>query len=140
MVVVAALLASTTAGAEDVATSCADCPNYSAAFSIRNDTGQTIKYQRRWGNGHQWTQMVLQTGRVETHTYPLGEDPHGKVPTPYIRFDDVANDGRTTFKEYRMEFFATGYAGYGPKVNKTEPKRYYFRYAPDGRHLDLLAE
>lgn len=135
-----ALLSPFVVKAEPLGTSCADCPNYSGAFSISNDTGQTIKYQYRWGSNHPWKGMTLLTGHVETHSYPLGENPRAQVPTPYVRFDNLANDGRVTFTEYRMHFYAVGYAGYGPKVNKTEPKRYFFRYAPDGRHLDLIAK
>lgn len=128
------------ANAGSIGTSCADCPNYSGAFSISNDTGQMIKYQYRWGNQHPWKRMTLATGHVETHSYPLGEDSHARVPTPYVRFDNLANDGRVTPKEYRMHFYAIGYPGYGAKANKTEPKRYVFRYAPDGKHLDLFAK
>lgn len=126
--------------AEEIGTSCADCPNYSGAFSIRNDTGQTIKYQYRWGNTHDWKRMTLASGHIETHSYPLGENPHAQVPTPYVRFDDTANDGRTTFREYKIGFFAVGYAGYGPTVNRTQPKRYVFRYDRALKHLDLKAE
>lgn len=128
------------ANAGSVGTSCADCPNYSGAFSISNDTGQTIKYQYRWGSKHPWKRMTLATGHIETHSYPLGEDPHARVPAPCVRFDDLANDGRVTPREYHMRFYAVGYAGYGAKVNSTKPKRYFFRYAPDRKHLDLLAE
>jgi len=35
-----------------VGTSCADCPNYSGAYSIENTTGTTIHYQYRWGDKH----------------------------------------------------------------------------------------
>ena len=76
---------------------------------------------------------------METHRYPLGENAAGRAPTPFVRFDDLADGNHVTFKEYRMEFHAVGYAGYGPKANKTEPKRYHFQYLGDGRHLDLKA-
>ena len=56
---------------ERVGTSCADCPNYSGAFSIENPTGVTIPYEYRWGNGP-WRHMSLQSGHTETHSYPLG--------------------------------------------------------------------
>lgn len=74
--------------------------------------------------------------RLCPHTdYPLGQD--GKAPIPYVQFDRVGGDNAVTFKEYRMQFRAVGYAGYGPRENKTEPMRYVFRYAPNGRDLDL---
>jgi hypothetical protein len=126
--------------AEQIGTSCADCPSYSGAYSIENTTGVTIHYQYRWGDKHDWKRMALQTGKVETHSYPLGADSHAKVPTPYVRFDRVGGDNAVEWKEYKMEFFATGYAGYGPAVNKTEPKRYVFRYASDGRTIDIKAQ
>ena len=124
---------------ERIGTSCADCPNYSGAFSIENETGVTIPYEYKWGESHPWKRMSLRSGQIEKHSYPLGEDRHGKVPTPYVRFDRIGGDGRYTPKEYRMEFYAIGYGGYGAKANNTEPKRYYFKYAVDGKSLDILA-
>ena len=126
-------------GQERVGTSCADCPNYSGAFSIENKTGVTIRYQYKWGDQHPWKSMSLNSGQIETHSYPLGENRNGRAPTPYVRFDWIAGDGRSTPKEYRMAFHAIGYAGYGPRPNTTTPKRYFFKYAGDGKTLDLLA-
>jgi hypothetical protein len=123
-----------------VGTSCADCPNYSGAYSIENTTGTTVHYQYRWGDKHEWKKMTLRSGAIETHSYPLGEDPNKRVPTPYIRFDRIGGDNSVTFLEYRLQFHAVGYAGYGPKQNKTEPKRYVFRYSENGRDLDLKAK
>jgi len=124
---------------QDVGTSCADCANYSGAFSIENETGVTIRYQYRWGDKHPWKEMALASGRIETHTYPLGENRNTRVPTPFIRFDRIGGDHQFTAREYRVEFFAVGYSGYGARTNRAEPKRYYFKYAADGRTLDLLA-
>jgi hypothetical protein len=132
--------APTIAFSEEVGTSCADCPNYSGAYSIQNSTGATINYQYRWGNRHPWKSMSLPSGRIETHSYPLGENRNAGAPTPYVRFDRIGGDGRTyTPQEYRMGFYAVGYAGYGPTVNRTQPKRYYFEYAADRRHINLFA-
>jgi hypothetical protein len=122
-----------------VGTSCADCPNYSGAFSIENQTGVTVPYQVRWGNKHPWQNISLASGRIETHRYPLGDNKNAKVPTPYVRFDSIGGDGRFTAKEYRMEFYAVGYAGYGPQANTVQPKRYFFKYAADGKSLDIKA-
>ena len=124
---------------QQIGVSCADCPNYSGAYSIENTTGVTIYYSYRWGDRHPWKQMTLASGHVETHSYPLGENKSAKVPTPFVRFDYVAGDHRYTPREYRMSFYAVGYAGYGPGVNTTQPKRYFFKFSPDGRTLDLLA-
>jgi len=123
-----------------VGTSCADCPNYRGAYSIENKTGTTIHYQYRWGDKHEWKRMTLASGVIETHSYPLGEDPHRQVPIPYVRFDRIGGDNNVTFKEYKMGFHAIGYAGYGPEKNKTQPKRYVFRYAANSRDLDLNAQ
>jgi hypothetical protein len=124
---------------EHVGTSCADCPNYSGAFSIENQTGVTIRYEVRWGETHPWKPISLSSGSIETHSYPLGEHRNAKVPTPYVRFDRIGGDGRFTPKEYRMGFYAVGYAGFGPHTNNTQPKRYFFKYAADGKSLDILA-
>ena len=123
---------------ERVATSCADCPSYSGAFSIENSTGVTIPYEYKWGNGP-WKHMSLQSGHTETHSYPLGDNRNGRVPPPYVRFDRVGGDGQFTPKEYHMQFYAIGYGGYGSQANNTGPKKYYFKYADDHKTLDILA-
>ena len=68
---------------ERVGTSCADCPNYSGAFSIENPTGVTIPYEYKLGDGP-WKHMSLQSGHTETHSYPLGDNRNGRVPPPYV--------------------------------------------------------
>jgi len=142
LVVAVMLLAQTGAQAQErVGVSCADCPSYKGAFSIKNDTGVTIFYQVRWGNKHPWQKMTLESGHTMTHSYPLGENPNQAAPTPYVRFDRIGGDGNNfTAQEYRMEFYAVGYTGYGAGQRyKTEPKRYVFRYAANGRDLDIKA-
>ncbi len=137
------LLAQTAAQAQEpLGHSCADCPSYKGAFSIKNDTGVTIHYQVRWGNRQPWKKMILENGHTLTHSYPLGEDRNKAVPTPYVRFDRIGGDGANfTAQEYRMEFYAVGYAGYGVgPQKKTEPKLYVFRYAANGRDLGLFAK
>jgi hypothetical protein len=134
------LVPATIARAESVGTSQADLPSYSGAFSIENTTGVTIPYQVRWGADHPWKTIRLQSGTVETHSFPLGSDPNTKVPTPHVRFDKIGGDNVFEAQEYRMEFYAIGYAGFGPKKANTEPKPYVFRYASDGKHLDLKAK
>jgi hypothetical protein len=124
---------------QDVGISQADLPNYSGAFSIENKTGVTIRYLVRWGNTNAWKAIVLGNDQIETHSYPLGSDRHGRAPTPYVRFDAIGGDGGISAKEYRMEFYAVGYAGYGPATNRALPKRYLFKYGADGRTLDILA-
>jgi hypothetical protein len=126
---------------EPVRSSCADCPYYKGGFSIENNTGVAITYYVRWGNKSQWKEMRLESGKIMTHRYPLGYDPNATVPTPYVRFDRIGGDGANfTEQVYKMEFYAVGSGGYGPPTrNTTEPKRYVFRYAANGRDLDLKA-
>lgn len=134
----AALIALVSVAAqEQVGTSQADLPSYRGAYSIENKTRVAIPYEYRWGNKSEWKRMTLKSGATETHWYPLGADLNKKVPTPYVRFDRIGGDNSVTFKEYRMQFHAIGYAGYGPRQNKTEPMRYVFSYAANGRDLDL---
>ena len=132
-----ALVTTSMVAVAQVGTSCADCPNYSGAFSIENTSGVTIPYQVRWGNGA-WKQISLRSGHTEIHSYPLGENRAGKAPPPHVRFDRIGGDGKFTAQEYHMKFHAVGYAGYGPSTNTTQPKRYYFEYAADGRTLNLF--
>ena len=124
-------LAPSVASAEEVGVSRADLPSYSGEFSIENATQTTIHYQYRWGDKEAWRTSTLARGRVDVHSCALGADPHKRIPAPYVRF------GR---HEYEMDFFAVGYAGYGPKQNKAQPKRYVFRVAANGRDLVLRAK
>ena len=126
------------AQSEPVGTSCADCPSYRGAFSLENSTGTTVNYVVRWGTKNPWKRMSLANGKVTTHSYPLGEDRQARIPPPYVRFDRIGGDNAITNKDYKMQFHAVGYAGYGPKVNRTEPKRYAFRYTGT-RYLDIVA-
>jgi hypothetical protein len=130
------------AHAEKMGSTCSDCASYSGAYSIENTTGVTIRYQYRWGSSGAWKSMTLASGMVETHSYPIGGNKKNTAPTPYVRFDRLGGDKVVTWKDYRMEFYAVGYAGYTPasKANKTQPKKYVFRYAANGRDLDLKAK
>ena len=129
----------TTRSQERVGTSRADLPNYSGAFSIENPTGVTIPYEVKWGDRSSWKSISLRSGHTETHSYPLGEDRNARPPTPYVRFDRIGGDNRVTPKEYRMQLHVVGYAGFGPNANNAQPKKYYFKYAADGKSLDILA-
>jgi len=124
---------------ERVGTSRADLPSSRGAFSIENATGVTIPYQVKWGENGQWKPISLRSGHTETHSYPLAVDRNATAPRPFVRFDRIGGDGRFTAKEYYMQFHRVGYAGFGPNTNNTEPKKYYFKYAADGKSLDILA-
>src|SRR5262245_50897880 len=137
--VLAFVLTSPTIALSQMGTSCADCPSYKAAFSIENDSRVAIPYQYRWGDKGSWNDTTLQPGRVNTHSWPLGEDKHAKIHPPHVRFDKIGGDSEFEEQGYKLQFHAVGYAGYGPSKDNTEPKKYYFKYAPDGKHLDLHA-
>jgi hypothetical protein len=122
---------------QSVGTSCADCPNLRAEFSIENKTGVTIRYQVRWGDNHQWKPISLESGHIERHWYPLNES--GRAPSPHVRYDKVGGDGAVTWQEFHVQFHAVGYAGYGPNANHAGPKKYYFEYGADHRSLTLYA-
>jgi hypothetical protein len=136
-IVLAFVLTSPTIALSESGTSCADCPSYHAAFSITYDTGVAIPYQYKWGEKAPWHNTTLESGRVNTHSWPLGEDKHAKIHAPYVRFDKIGGDPQFEEQDYRMEFYAVGYAGYGPNKDNTEPKKYYFKW--DGNNLLLLA-
>jgi hypothetical protein len=128
----------TVARSESVGTSCADCPSYKGAFSLENTTGVTVKYQVKWGSSRQWKSMTLESGKIMTHSYPL--DDAGQAPVPYVRFDKIGGDSSYTAQEYEMDFRKVGYAGYGARPNTSGPKPYVFRYAANGRSLDIKAK
>jgi hypothetical protein len=104
---------------------------YSGAFTISNNTGNTLYYQVRWGNT-QWQNVTLGSGRALMHYHPL--DYNGRAPQPYIRFDRVADGGRYTEQVYTMQFYAVRNGNYGDAS-----KPYEFRYSRGGRFLDLYA-
>jgi hypothetical protein len=124
-------------GQERVGTSCADCPNYGGAFSIDNQTGVTVRYRVKWGADSNWKAFSLNTGHTETHTYSLGEDRNGAIPTPYVSFDRIAGDSAITLKEYRMLFNRVGYGGFGSTAPRAEPKKYFFEFSADRTSLDI---
>ena len=103
---------------------------FKGAFSLRNGTGVTIRYQVRWGDG-EWQRKILESGYTLTHRHPL--DASQRAPTPYVRFDRFGGDSAYTEKEYRMEFRAVG-----PRGGTAKP--YAFRYAADGRNLDIKSQ
>jgi hypothetical protein len=139
MLSLAVLLTAPAIGAsqERTGTSCADCPDLRAAFSIENASGVTLHYQVKWGRDRVWKSMTLNSGLIMTHSHPL--DANGKAPAPYIRYDSVGGDGGFTAREYHVKFHAIGYAGYGPAANRSTAKEYVFRFAADRRTLELRA-
>ena len=76
----------TIALSEETGASCADCPSYQAAFSIENETGVAIPYQYKWGEKGHWHNTRLESGRVNTHSWPLGEDKNAKIHAPFVTF------------------------------------------------------
>jgi hypothetical protein len=107
-----------------------DLPSLSAAFVIQNNNGVPISYQVQWGN-QGWKSYTLQSGFTTTHTFPLN---NGMAPIPNIQFGNAV--GGTAVKTYRLNFGTVGDAGFGPARND-DPWRYNFRYAGNGRSLDL---
>jgi hypothetical protein len=108
----------------------ANHPSYRGAFSLDNSTGTTMHYQVKWGNG-QWKSQTLQSGMTTTHWYPL--DDADRAPTPYVRFDRIGGDNAYTEQEYEMDFYKVG-------PGRPDAKGYVFRYASDGKHLDIKAK
>jgi hypothetical protein len=126
-----ALIITPSARAGDVGVSCADCPSYSAKFSIEDETGYedpnvTIPYEVRWGNKGQWKSFGVSKARGKVHSYPLGESPNGRVPQPYIRFK-FNDPNQQVYTVYKVQFHAVGYGGFGGRKDTTEPKPYAFR-------------
>jgi hypothetical protein len=108
------------------------------AFSIDNNTGVTLYYQVRWGDGP-WVDWTLMNGWINRHWHPL--DSRGEAPTPQVRYDVIGGDGGFTEQIYDMEFYSVWNTSSGGLVNVrwdvTPPKAYYFRFSPDGRFIQL---
>jgi hypothetical protein len=127
----------TTAHSEQIGTSCADCSSSNkAAFSLRNNTGVTLSYQVKWGPNGQWKEVTLEDGYTNTHSYVLNNK--GEFFRPYVRYDKIGGDSQYTAKVWPMDVNQVGSGGYGG--HRSQPKKYYFEYAADHRHLDIYAE
>lgn len=119
---------------ERIGTSRADAPNLEGAFVIHNPTDVTLKYQVRWGNG-EWVHYTLAPNHRRTHSHKLSDQ--GKAPAPNVRFDNIGGDRRTTYETVHVAFGRVGYAGFGPVGYVNEAVDYDFRFARDGKRLDL---
>ena len=121
--------------AERTGTSQADLPKLIGRFVVHNPTDVAIKYSVKWGDKAEWTRYELNPRRQRNHDHALN---NGKAPAPYVRWDDVGGDGKSTYAVLHMEFGKVGYTGYGPRGNVNDPIDYEFRYSRDGRHLSLV--
>jgi hypothetical protein len=126
-----AVITTPSAHSGEVGVSCADCPSYRASFSIEDEIDSapnvSAPYEVRWGNKGKWKQFSVYPGRGKVHSYPLGENPKGKVPQPYIRFNFNDPNNRV-YTVHKVNFYAVGYTGYGGRENTTKPKPYAFRF------------
>jgi hypothetical protein len=128
---IALALAQTIATTAHSGTSCEDCPSYRGEFSLENNTGTTIKYRVKWGNG-QWEPFTLPDGKVMAHWYPL--DDNDRAPSPLLKFDRIGGDGHYTEWVVDMDFYKVGTGGYGSGRRSAE-KKYFFEYASDDRTI-----
>lgn len=96
-------------------------------FILENPTNQTLHYQIKWGENSPWESRSIPPKTDRAHYIPL--DSNGQAPVPYIRFDYIAGDGRTTPKTYMLEFYGV--------YDIWDGLRYVFRYSPSGKFLDL---
>ena len=118
------LAAAVPANAERVATSTADAPSLQGEFVIHNPTNMNMVYEVQWGSKGQWTRYTIAPNQQRWHWHPL--DGRGRAPSPFMRFDTRANDGRVTWKTYDIDFGRVGYAGFGPRGNINEALHYEF--------------
>ena len=120
---------------ERVGTSRADAANLTGAFVLHNPTDVALKYQVRWGSG-EWAHYTLAPNHRRTHSHPLSA--RGTAPAPQVRFDSVGGDHRTTYHTHEVAFGRVGYAGFGPVGYVNDAIEYDFRFARDGKHLDVF--
>ncbi|HEV3304191.1 MAG TPA: hypothetical protein VG055_31365 [Planctomycetaceae bacterium] len=117
-----------------------DAPRSVGQFSVTNNTGMTIQYQRRWGS-EPWRAITLAPGRTETHSHRL--DSAGRAPRPHVAFSRVVENNaqapfrRGGFANQPLSFFNVVVGGYGPGSNPGSPKTYQFVVSPDGGTLLL---
>ena len=133
----AAFAAAPSASAEEMGSTCADCPTYKGKYSVENTALFTIEYQYRWGKDQEWRTVVLSSGARKTHSKFLGYDSEERIPRPYVRWRKTNGDWSQVHK---MNFFAVvADPGYGGK-KKGQPFRYLLTYTGDFQAIDLVED
>ena len=117
-----------------IGTSRADAANANGAFVLTNSTGATLNYQVRWG-GVRWSRHTLAPGESRTHSHPLTS--RGTAPAAEVRFDSVGGDRRTRYETREVRFGRVGFDGIGPGGYVNNAVEYEFRFARDGKRLDV---
>jgi len=100
-------------------------------FMMTRSLAENYPYSRLYkaairGSRVEWLELVdlVEAGTVK--------------PEPYVRFDSIGGDGRVTARTVHMEFREVGYTGYGRVGYLMEPEHYHFKYAGDGRHINIF--
>jgi hypothetical protein len=128
LMVAAGLTLSLAAGAK------AEAANWFAAVDVRNPTGQTLRYQFRWGAADDWQNYTVEAGQVRTHFYGYAFADQNSSPIPQIRFHYNPGERVPDYKNYDLRAYAVPSRVVGCGMP------YAFRYSPSGLYLDLYKE
>ena len=102
-------------------------------FSISNNTTFTVHYSIKWSEGSAWKETTVKRDKIMTHWSSRKKSNE----YPKIRFDYIANDGKSTLRYYNLETYVRR-LGSGVKPSHAKDAReYHFGYNSRTKILDL---
>ena len=107
-------------------------PRLQGEFVVHNPTNLNIAYQVQWGKKGAWRAHTIHPNKMWRHSHRL--DDNGRAPSPFLRFDNRADDKRVTWKTYDVDFGRVGYAGPGRHINQAV----HYEFTARGKGLDLV--
>ena len=104
-------------------------------FSITNNTTATLHYDVRWEKDEDWRQQSIESGTSILH----GDD--RESPTPQIRFDYIANNGRFDKQVKTLEFHTKLFGDdVRERIRLYDVRKYHFEYNASNQRLALSEE
>src|SRR5262249_51721549 len=102
----------------------ADVPQPVREFTVKNETGDPIRYRVRWGTGR-WDTFSLAPGETQPHSYPV--DSRGQAPRPSMSWAVTLGDGPLEITTFEPRSATVMRGGYGPRVNDGRLVKYVFK-------------
>lgn len=101
-------------------------------FSISNNTTFTVHYSIKWSESGAWKGTTVKQNQIMTHWSSQKSNGY-----PKIRFDYIANDGKSTLRYYNLKTYVRR-LGSGVKPSHAKDAReYHFGYNSRTKILDL---
>ena len=107
-------------------------PRLQGEFVVRNPTTLNIVYQVQWGSKGEFKQYTIHPNELRRHWHRL--DNNGRAPSPFLRFDNRADDKRVSWKTYDIDFGRVGTTSSGGHINQA----LNYHFVARGKLLDLV--